>query len=156
KPPRQSNRKCTTLAQRAFQRNISAQQPAQLADDREAQASARMLASHRVAVGQPAGSLPEFFEYQLLFVRTDADSRIRNFQPQIPQTVPLGRDQNAPTLRCKLDCVRQQVIEDLLNFCLILSQYRQTSRRVAIEIDILLLRERPGHFTLRSNERADL
>ena len=152
-PPGQANRERAAFAELAFERHVAAQQPAQFADDREAQAGARILAGHGVAVGKHARCLAEFLEHELLFIRADADAGIGHFQPQIALFVALGRNDDPSALGRELDRVGQQVVENLLNLGLVLSQRRQRGGRIAIEIDVLFLGQRPGHFAQRRNQR---
>ena len=71
---RQAHRERAAAAQLALQTHVAAQQLGQLADDRQPQAGAGVLARQRVA------GLAELLEDQLLLLRRDADAGVGDGQ----------------------------------------------------------------------------
>src|SRR5579872_6700093 len=122
---RQRYREAAPLAQFAGERNIASQQFREFADNRQAQACAGVLAGERaLAASGSRVALPELLENRLLIFERNSDSRILDDDLECLLVAQPGIEQHATPFRREFDGIRQQVVNDLLNFSGVLLEQR--------------------------------
>ena len=152
--PGQAHRERAALAQLAFQRDVAAQQPAQLADDRQPQPACPSTRGssrrRRRARWRPGG----ISRRSAAGPPRDADARVGDGQPQVAR---VGRARAETWIRppsgVNLIALDSRLLRICCDLALVLAQRRQAGGDLAVQVDVLLLGQRPGHVALRRARR---
>ena len=155
KLPGQMDAKRTPLTEFTLQGDLTSQQTAQFADNRQSQPGPRMLAGHGICSRHGAGPLPELLKNQGLIFFADANPRIGDSQLHIAARMAVDRYVNSPPLGRELDRIGQQVIKNLLHLGLILKHGRKIRRNRMDQVDVFLFGKGSRHVTLGSHDRPN-
>ena len=146
------------VAEFALQTHLPAEEPTELAHDRQPQTGARKFAGHRIVAGLKHPALPEFLEDCLLLLRSDSHAGVDHIEHQIPPRAGGGRPKaslhrNPAATGGEFHGIGEQIGQDLLHLGLILLNGIKPRADVKGELDVFLFGQRPHHVALSRHNR---